>query len=100
MRRRIAVLAAVGAGLMAALPGRSAAAAEAETYTAAGPYQRPMEEYLKRTFDGARSPEDCAAIRTFQRSRSITPADGYANLVTYRTMTAVKARANPNAAGD
>ncbi|MEV5685902.1 L,D-transpeptidase [Streptomyces sp. NPDC052164] len=101
VRRRIAVLAVVGAGLTAALPGTAAAAAGAEACTAAtGPYQRPMEEYLERTVDGAQSPEDCAAIRTFQRSRSITPADGYANLVTYRTMTAVKAGADPNAAGD
>lgn len=100
-RRRITVLAVVGAGLTAVLPGTAAAAAGAETCTAAtGPYQRPLEEYLERTVDGAQSPEDCAAIRTFQRSRSITPADGYANLVTYRTMTAVKAGADPNAAGD
>ncbi|WP_405616284.1 L,D-transpeptidase [Streptomyces sp. NBC_01508] len=101
--RRIAVLALASAGLVAALPGTATAtpgppAAETCT-TSTGPYQRPMEEYLKRTVDGVQSPEDCAAIRTFQRSESITPADGYANLVTYRTMTAVKARANPNAAG-
>ncbi len=64
-----------------------------------GPYQREMEEYLGRPVDGTQSPEDCAAIRAFQESEAISPADGYANLVTYRVMTAVRARDNPNADG-
>ncbi|MGV9312890.1 L,D-transpeptidase family protein [Streptomyces sp. NPDC003691] len=64
-----------------------------------GPYQRALEEYLKRPVDGVQSPADCVAIRNFQAANDIQPADGYANLMTYRTSVAVQARANPNAAG-
>ncbi|MFD4834841.1 L,D-transpeptidase family protein [Streptomyces uncialis] len=90
----VAPSAAVGAG---AGEDRGRGAAADECVSSTGPYQRELEGYLRRTVDGVQSPEDCAAIRAFQTSEAITPADGYANLVTYRTMTAVDARGNPNA---
>ncbi|MEU9251120.1 L,D-transpeptidase [Streptomyces sp. NPDC048270] len=64
-----------------------------------GPYQRELEEHLGRPVDGVQSPADCEAIGAFQRGRGIRPADGYAGLATYRTMVAVAAAPNPNAAG-
>ncbi|MFI8103637.1 L,D-transpeptidase family protein [Streptomyces sp. NPDC086023] len=75
--------------------GTAPAACTART----GPYQRPMEAYLGRTVDGRQSPADCEAIRAFQQQQRLEPADGYADLATYRTMTALKARKDPNAAG-
>lgn len=73
----------------------------AEACTAGtGPYQRELEGHLRRRADGTQDAGDCEAIRTFQRGNGIRPADGYAGLVTFRTMVAVAARANPNAAGD
>ncbi|MCX5295720.1 L,D-transpeptidase [Streptomyces sp. NBC_00193] len=74
-------------------------AAEACT-TWTGPYQRELEAHVGRTADGTQDAGDCEAIRTFQRANGIRPANGYAGLVTYRTMVAVAARKNPNAAGD
>ncbi|MFE9565546.1 L,D-transpeptidase family protein [Streptomyces sp. NPDC006487] len=65
-----------------------------------GPYQRELEGHLRRRADGTQDTGDCEAIRAFQRGNGIRPADGYAGLVTFRTMVAVTARANPNAAGD
>ncbi|MGW1280278.1 L,D-transpeptidase [Streptomyces tsukubensis] len=81
-------------------PEAEAAPALADGCTAGtGPYQRALEEYLKRPVDGVQSAGDCVAIRNFQAANDVVPTDGYANLMTYRTMVAVKARANPNAAG-
>ncbi|MGW1978809.1 L,D-transpeptidase [Streptomyces sp. NPDC001889] len=77
---------------------RSAAPAPCAART--GPYQRPVEEYLGRPVDGVQSTADCEAIRTFQTQQALTPADGYANLATHRWIVALKARANPNEAGD
>lgn len=72
----------------------------AEACTAGtGPYQRELEGYVRRKADGTQDAGDCEAIRTFQRGNGIRPADGYAGLVTFRTMVAVAARTNPNAAG-
>ncbi|MFJ6568187.1 L,D-transpeptidase family protein [Streptomyces sp. NPDC091292] len=101
IRGRVAALTTVGAALALTLaaPATVSTAAPAACTAPTGPYQRPMEEYLKRPVDGVQSAADCAAIRDFQKAQSLTPADGYARLVTYRTMTALKARANPNAAG-
>lgn len=87
--------------LTALLPagGAVAQAASAPCTASTGPYQRPLEQALKRPVDGVQSPADCNAIRTFQAKRALRPADGYANLATYRTLVAVQARPNPNAAG-
>jgi hypothetical protein len=98
-------LLAAGAGLGLAAPPAGAVGAVgaarsvAECTAGTGPYQRQLEEYLERPVDGVQSPEDCTAIRAFQEAERIAPADGYANLLTYRVMTAVRARADPNAAG-
>ncbi|MEU8460010.1 L,D-transpeptidase family protein [Streptomyces sp. NPDC029003] len=100
---RTAAAAALAALLaLAALPAPALAAApEPETACTAGtgPYQRELEAHLERPVDGVQSPADCAAVRAFQRANGVTPADGYAGLAAFRTMTAVAARANPNAAG-
>ncbi|MEV8530898.1 L,D-transpeptidase family protein [Streptomyces sp. NPDC051211] len=90
-----------GAAPTAPAPTPTAPApAPAEPCTAGtGPYQRELEEHLELTVDGAQSAQDCAAVREFQKTHRITPADGYAGLTTYRTMIAVQARTNPNAAG-
>ncbi|MEU2829732.1 L,D-transpeptidase family protein [Streptomyces lavendulae] len=95
-----AALAALLAVLV--LPGPALAAApDPETACTAGtgPYQRELEAHLHRKVDGVQSPGDCAAVRAFQRAHRIAPADGYAGLATFRMMTAVAARPNPNAAG-
>lgn len=104
---RLAGAAAVLAAAALAPPSQAAAApspappAPAREACAAGtgPYQRELEEHLGRTADGRQDAGDCEAIRTFQRDNGIRPADGHAGLVTFRTMVAVAARANPNAAG-
>ncbi|MFE7129912.1 L,D-transpeptidase [Streptomyces sp. NPDC057638] len=64
-----------------------------------GPYQRPLERYLQRPVDGVQSIADCEAIRAFQRTEGLTPAEGYADLATYRWSVTLEARADPNAAG-
>ncbi|MGW0393613.1 L,D-transpeptidase family protein [Streptomyces sp. NPDC003042] len=96
-----AVLAALFALTGPAQASASATVLEPETACTAGtgPYQRELEAYLKRPSDGVQSPADCGAVRVFQRRYGITPANGYAGLATYRTMVAIAAHANPNAAG-
>lgn len=81
-------------------PSPSSPSPAAEACTAGtGPYQRELEDHLGRTADGTQDAGDCEAIRTFQRANGIRPAGGYAGLVTFRTMVAVAARTDPNAAG-
>lgn len=77
-----------------------AARQEAPCTAGTGPYQRELEAHLGRPADGVQSPADCAAVRAFQQANDVRPADGYPGLATYRTMTAVAARTDPNAAGD
>lgn len=79
-------------------PGAAGAGAASGCGAGTGPYQREMEEHLKRPVDGRQSTADCAAIRTFQQSAGVRPADGYAGLATYRMMLVAQARKNPNAA--
>jgi lipoprotein-anchoring transpeptidase ErfK/SrfK len=55
-----------------------------ECRLATGPYQRRVEKYLGLPQDGKQSEEDCTAIRGMQQKYEITPADGYAGLVSYR----------------
>ncbi|UQX03086.1 L,D-transpeptidase family protein [Streptomyces sp. RerS4] len=104
---RAAALATLCALVALAGPAHAAApepapAPEPETACTAGtgPYQRELEAHLDLTVDGTQSIADCLAIRAFQQRNDITPADGYPGLATFRVMTAVAARANPNAAGD
>ncbi|MCX5194263.1 L,D-transpeptidase [Streptomyces sp. NBC_00249] len=105
VRQSAGAAAALTAALLAVLtlPG-AAASAEPEPERACtagtGPYQRELEAHLRRPVDGVQSKADCVAVRAFQRGQGVTPADGYAGILTFRTMTAVAARANPNAAGD
>ncbi|MFJ7267904.1 L,D-transpeptidase family protein [Streptomyces sp. NPDC099050] len=94
----VAALAPAPAAVAAPSPPPSAPAGEACT-AGTGPYQRELEGHLRRTADGTQDARDCEAIRTFQRANGIRPANGYAGLVTFRTMVAVAARTNPNAAG-
>ncbi|MCY0948198.1 L,D-transpeptidase family protein [Streptomyces sp. H27-S2] len=93
--------AAASAAPAPAAPARTAPAPAEESCTAGtGPYQRELEAHLGRPADGVQSPADCAAFRTFQQANGVRPADGYPGLATYRVMTAVAARTDPNAAGD
>ncbi|WP_328300897.1 L,D-transpeptidase [Streptomyces sp. NBC_00435] len=92
-------LPAPGAVAPPAATAPPAADALAACTAGTGPYQRELEGHLRRRADGVQDIRDCEAIRGFQRSNAIRPADGYAGLVTFRTMVAVAARANPNAAG-
>ncbi|MCX4698541.1 L,D-transpeptidase family protein [Streptomyces sp. NBC_01373] len=64
----------------------------------AGPYQRQVERWLKRTVDGKQSAGDCKAIRAFQVKEKIKPAIGFAGPVTWARMQLISARKNPNAA--
>lgn len=94
--------AAATALLCAAAPAVAAPAAppaDAACTASTGPYQRQLEKHLDRPVDGRQSVADCQAIRGFQRQHGIARADGYAGLGTYRTLVAVQARDNPNAAG-
>ncbi|GAA2222155.1 L,D-transpeptidase family protein [Streptomyces amakusaensis] len=98
---RTALLAAVAAAVAAtALTAPPAVAAPEPCIAGTGPYQRQLEGYLGQPVDGVQSKADCEAIQTFQTEHAIDPADGYANLATYRWTVALAARANPNAAGD
>ncbi|MFE6779112.1 L,D-transpeptidase [Streptomyces sp. NPDC057702] len=83
--------AAAGAG---AVP-----AADAACTAPTGPYQRALEKHLGRPVDGRQSTADCRAIRAFQGEHGTTRTDGYADLGTYRTLVAVQAARDPNAAG-
>ncbi|ATL25222.1 L,D-transpeptidase [Streptomyces formicae] len=106
---RIKVGATTGALLIALGPAATAAAVEpgihrthgiAAACTAdTGPYQRQLEGYLGLARDGRQSKADCAAIRRFQTQQRIRPANGYANLWTYRMMLVAQAGRNPNKAG-
>lgn len=96
----LTLTAVLSLGLCAPAAAASGPRAPEEPCTAGtGPYQRELEAHLGRPADGVQSPADCAAVRAFQRSNGIEPADGYPGLVTYRTMVAVAARPDPNAAG-
>ncbi|MFD9080720.1 L,D-transpeptidase family protein [Streptomyces erythrochromogenes] len=103
--RPIGRVAVLGALLALAGPIPSAAeAAPAEPESACvagtGPYQRELEAHVGRPVDGVQSTADCHAVRAFQRTNGVSPADGYPGVATYRTMLVVTARPDPNAAGD
>ncbi|MGE6735745.1 L,D-transpeptidase family protein [Streptomyces sp. NPDC059900] len=100
-RRRILSGSLTATALLLALPAVPAAAATArpEPPCTAGtaPYQRQLEQELRRPVDGVQSPEDCAAIRQLQRRLGVSPADGLASLRTYRTLVADQVRRDPAA---
>ncbi|MEU8431517.1 hypothetical protein AB0F18_01165 [Streptomyces sp. NPDC029216] len=64
-----------------------------------GPYQWEPEEYLALPCDGRQSPADCTAIRAFQQREGLDPADGSANLATYRASLVIEERRHPNKDG-
>ncbi|MGV9246756.1 L,D-transpeptidase [Streptomyces sp. NPDC003710] len=105
-RSRLAALAAmVGSLVVTGVAGASASAAPAvpprgDDGTAmcrlsTGPYQRQVEKYLDLLQDGKQSAEDCAAIQSMQSAYGISPADGYAGLVSHRAAALDWAMRNP-----
>ncbi|MFG2499939.1 L,D-transpeptidase family protein [Streptomyces sp. NPDC048441] len=88
--------AAVGEQLIEYVPRSEVSAARCTTRS--GPHQRQAERWLKLTVDGKQSPEDCRAIRAFQRKEGIRPAIGFAGPVTWARMRLIAAREKPNAA--
>ncbi|MCX4764387.1 L,D-transpeptidase family protein [Streptomyces sp. NBC_01275] len=62
-----------------------------------GPYQRPVERWLKLKADGKQSAADCKAIRAFQQKQKIKPAIGFAGPVTWARMQLISAKKDPNA---
>ncbi|MEU4846333.1 L,D-transpeptidase family protein [Streptomyces gilvosporeus] len=61
-----------------------------------GPAQKAVEEFLEREPDGVQSPEDCQAIRSFQRAHQIEPATGFAGPVTGAVVRLLRAQKDPN----
>lgn len=93
---------AVALALPLVVAGGGAARA-ASCDTGAGPYQRQVERFLGRPADGRQSVADCTAIRAFQATHGITPTQGYAGPLTWRTMNTMLAQraagTTPNRAG-
>ncbi|MFG2871659.1 L,D-transpeptidase family protein [Streptomyces sp. NPDC048338] len=87
--------------LTVALGAAPAQAASCNVTT--GPYQKQVEKFLGRPVDGRQSRADCLAIQTFQRKHGITPTQGFAGPLTWRTMNTMLAQkaagTNPNRAG-
>ncbi|GAA2668740.1 L,D-transpeptidase family protein [Streptomyces aculeolatus] len=82
--------------VLVAAPNAATAPREEPPCTAGtAPYQRELEEELGLEADGRQSPEDCAAIRELQRHLGISPADGRADLRTYRYVLADRVRRDP-----
>ncbi|MFD6226798.1 L,D-transpeptidase family protein [Streptomyces sp. NPDC060232] len=103
--RRAAVwggAAALALPLVVVAGGGTAEAASCTPST--GPYQRQAEKFLGRPVDGRQSAADCTAVRAFQRSHGISPAQGYAGPLTWRVMSTMLAQraagSTPNRAGD
>ncbi|MFE0101635.1 L,D-transpeptidase family protein [Streptomyces sp. NPDC059009] len=102
--RRAAFVLLTGAALLGMAPAEAATSTSLPAATArctadTGPYQRQLEGFLRLRVDGVQSDADCEAIRRFQQRQGVRPADGTANLWTYRMMLVVQAGRNPNRAG-
>ncbi|MFJ6940426.1 L,D-transpeptidase family protein [Streptomyces sp. NPDC101132] len=98
--RPLATAAVAGALLLGPTPAATATTAPVEPCTAdTGAYQWELEKYLHLPTDGRQSPADCAAIRSFQQREGVQPADGTANLATYRTSLVIEERRHPNKDG-
>lgn len=78
----------------------TAPAAAASCNVTTGPYQKQVEKFLGRPVDGRQSLADCKATQSFQAKHGITPTQGYAGTVTWRTMSTMLAQraagSNPN----
>ncbi|MEU6368287.1 L,D-transpeptidase family protein [Streptomyces sp. NPDC046931] len=105
-RSRLAALAAmVGSLIVTGAPGASAAGTPEVRLRgdegtvmcrlSTGPYQRQVEKFLELPQDGKQSAEDCAAIQSMQSAYGISPADGYAGLVSHRAAALDWAMRNP-----
>ncbi|MCB5180961.1 L,D-transpeptidase family protein [Streptomyces antimicrobicus] len=94
----------MAAALAVPLTAISAApAAAASCNLSTGPYQRQVESFLGLPVNGVQSASDCKAIRSFQAQHGITPTEGYAGPLTWRTMSTMLAQRaagkNPNRDG-
>ncbi|MFM9370697.1 L,D-transpeptidase family protein [Streptomyces sp. Da 82-17] len=90
--------------LLAASPalaeeGRSGNAPEPPCTSSSGAYQWQLEKKLGLPQDGVQSTQDCIIIRRAQQRLGIKPADGKADLRTYRMLLVWEVRKNPNAQG-
>ncbi|MGV9565378.1 L,D-transpeptidase [Streptomyces sp. NPDC003480] len=93
-RRLVALAVMAGSLVMTGAPGASAKGAagvrppgDGDTpmcRLTAGPFQRQVEKDLDLPQDGEQSEQDCVAIRKLQNTYGISPADGYAGLVSHR----------------
>ncbi|RII14247.1 hypothetical protein DSC45_21400 [Streptomyces sp. YIM 130001] len=100
----LACSAALAGQLLAASPalaqqGPAPSAAEEACKAGSGSYQWQMEKKLGLKEDGVQSTEDCLAIRKLQNRLGIKPADGKADLKTYRLLLVDEVKKNPNAQG-
>ncbi|RFU85692.1 murein L,D-transpeptidase [Streptomyces triticagri] len=96
--------AALAGQLLAASPAlaqqdRAPSAAEEACTAGSGAYQWQLEKKLGLKEDGVQTTEDCVAIRKLQQRLGIEPADGKADLKTYRLLLVDEVRKNPNAQG-
>lgn len=63
-----------------------------------GPFQREVEKRLRLRVNGEQSPADCAEIRSYQKSKGIVPASGFAGPTTWGHLRLDEAtRKGPNA---
>ncbi|MFJ3634743.1 L,D-transpeptidase family protein [Streptomyces sp. NPDC090112] len=104
MRQRMAVLGGAAAlALPMAVAGAGGTAQAASCNLSTGPHQRQVERFLGRPVDGKQSAADCTAVRSFQNTHGITPAQGYAGPLTWQTMNTMLAQRaagrTPNKAG-
>ncbi|WP_407563843.1 L,D-transpeptidase [Streptomyces sp. 184] len=91
-----AAVSAAALSVLVAAPNAATAPRDEPPCTAGtAPYQRELEKEVQRDVDGRQSPGDCAAIRDLQRRLGIRPADGRADLRTYRYMLADRVRRDP-----
>lgn len=86
---------AVPASHGAAAAPAPAALVEPACRAGTAPYQRELERELRLPVDGRQSAADCVAIRRLQQRLGVRPADGSANLRTYRFVVADSIRRNP-----
>jgi hypothetical protein len=82
-----------------AQPLRPVSASAKPCTAPSGAYQWQLEKKLGLPRDGVQSTADCVAIRGLQQRLGIKPADGRADLRTYRMLLVHEVRKNPNAQG-
>ncbi|MDI3423479.1 L,D-transpeptidase family protein [Streptomyces luteolus] len=100
----LACSAALAGQLLASSPalaqeGPSGTAPEKPCTSGSGAYQWQLEKKFGLPQDGVQSTRDCIVIRRAQQLLGIKPADGKADLRTYRLVLVYEVRKNPNAQG-